>query len=45
MLEIAVGSIVRSPFEKVAVGNLGLMKNVHGRHAEKWVLGRGFLCI
>jgi hypothetical protein len=45
LLEIVAGSTVKSPFGRVAVGSLDLTKTVRGRHAEKWVLGMGFLWI
>ena len=45
MLEIVVGSIARSPSGKVAVGIPDSMKSVREKHAEKWVLGMGFLYI
>jgi len=41
LLEIVVGSIVRSLFEKVAAGIPGSMKTVRERYAEIWVLGTG----
>jgi hypothetical protein len=44
-LEIVVGSTVKSPFGRVAVGSLDLTKTVRGRHEEKWALGMGYLCI
>jgi hypothetical protein len=45
LLEKVVGSTVRLPCGKVAVGSQDLMKSVRERRAEKQALGTDFLCI